>query len=236
MARLRVRARSWPVDRVSVALLVVFVLGAAFYVWTAGTSNPFTLDNGAVDRYNLLANAFLHFRLWIGQAPAGLLHLAEPFNPSQNAQFVDVGGTDAANIHDDLLSGGYRYFLWGPAPALVFLVPMHLLGLEPSASVTVACFAVAGLGFALVTLRVLLKQVGDVPLWMCVLAGSALALSSTVPFLLRTPSVTEDTIAGGFCFMMAGVWLAASALATEAGGHAPSALADSGMRAERVSP
>jgi hypothetical protein len=207
------RVGAAPIDRVGVVLLVVFVLGAAFYVWTAGTSNPFTLDNGAVDRYNLLANAFLHFRLWIGQAPAGLVHLAEPFNPAQNAQYVDVGSTDAANLHDDLLSGGHLYFLWGPAPALVLLVPLHLLGLEPSASVTVACFGVAGLGFALAALRVLLKQVGGVPLWMCVLAACAVALGTTVPFLLRTPSVTEDTIAGGFCFTMAGVWLAAAAVA-----------------------
>jgi hypothetical protein len=207
------RVGAAPIDRVGVVLLVVFVLGAAFYVWTAGTSNPFTLDNGAVDRYNLLANAFLHLRLWIGQAPAGLVHLAEPFNPAQNAQYVDVGSTDAANLHDDLLSGGHLYFLWGPAPALVLLVPLHLLGLEPSASVTVACFGVAGLGFALAALRVLLKQVGGVPLWMCVLAACAVALGTTVPFLLRTPSVTEDTIAGGFCFTMAGVWLAAAAVA-----------------------
>jgi hypothetical protein len=208
------RARSLAVGRVSLALGVVFVLAATFYLWTAATSTPLTFDNGGVDRYNLLANAFLHFRLSVGRAPAALLHLSEPLNPAQNAPIVDGGVNDATNLHDDLLSGGNLYFLWGPAPALVFLVPLHLLGLEPSASVTVACFAIAGLGFALGALRVLLRQAGVTTLWMCVLAGAALALSSTIPFLLRTPSVTEDTIAGGFCFMMAGIWLAASAVAT----------------------
>jgi hypothetical protein len=34
-----------------------------------------------------------------------------------------------------------------------------------------------------------------------------------VPFLLRYPTVTDDTIAGGYCFMMAGIWLAISAIA-----------------------
>jgi hypothetical protein len=207
----------------SLALGVVFVLAAAFYLWTAATSTPLTFDNGGVDRYNLLANAFLHLRLSIGQAPAALLHLSEPFNPAQNAPIVDGGVNDATNLHDDLLSGGNLYFIWGPAPALVFLAPLHLLGLEPSASVTVACFAIAGLGFALGALRVLLRQTGVTSLWICVLAGAALALCSTLPFLLRTPSVTEDTIAGGFCFTMAGVWLAASALADR--GASPRRLA-----------
>jgi hypothetical protein len=210
---MRVWARVSSVGRVGAALGVVFVLAAAFYLWIAGTSNPFTFDHGGVDRYNLLANAFLHLRLSIGRAPAGLLHLAEPYNPEQNASFLNAGVDDAARLNDDLLYGGYLYFLWGPAPALVLLVPLHLLGLEPSASVTVACFAILGLGFALGTLRVLLRQIGDPTLWMCVLAASALALCTAMPFLLRTPSVTEDTLAGGFCFMMAGIWLAAAAIA-----------------------
>jgi hypothetical protein len=214
------------VDRISLALGVVFALAAAFYLWTAATSTPLTFDNGGVDRYNLLANAFLHFQLSVGHAPAGLLHLAEPYNPAQNAQFVDVGVNDATNLHDDLLAGGNLYFLWGPAPALVLLVPLHLLGLEPSASVTVAFFAIAGMGFALGTLRVLLAQIGATTLWMCVLAALTLAFCSAIPFLLRTPSVTEDTIAGGFCFTMAGIWLAASALASDR----------RSTEAERVSP
>ncbi len=77
---------------------------------------------------------------------------------------------------------------------------------------TVAVYGVVGLGFALGALRVVLRQVGDPPLWLCVLAACALALCTVVPFLLRTPSVTEDTIAGGFCFTMAAVWLLASAV------------------------
>jgi hypothetical protein len=212
IAQPRARARSWTVDRVSVALVVVFVPAAAFYVWTAATSVPLSLHAGETDRYNLLATAFLHLRLWVSNAPAGLLHLAEPYNPAQNAPFVDTGVSDATNFHDDVLYGSHLYFAWGPAPALVLLVPLHVLGLEPSASVTVAFFGVAGLGFALAALRVVLRQLGDTPLWAGVLAACAVALCTTVPFLLRTPSVTEDTIAGGFCFTMAGVWLVASAV------------------------
>jgi hypothetical protein len=107
---------------------------------------------------------------------------------------------------------GLLYFVWGPAPAIVLLVPLHLLGFEPSASVTVAVYSIAGLGFALAALRVLIRQLGEVPTWMCATAGLVLSLCSAIPFLLRTPSVSEDVIAGGYCFTMAGVWLAAVAL------------------------
>ncbi len=213
-SRLNARARSWAGDRVNLVLCVVFLVAGAFYVWTAGTSIPLTLDGGGLDRYNLLATAFLHFKLSVGNAPAGLLHLSQPYNPAQNATIVDGGINDATNLHDDILYGGHLYFLWGPAPALILLVPLHLFGLEPSSSVTVAVFAIAGLGFALGTLRVVLRQIGNETLWMCALAGSALALCSAVPFILRAPSVTEDTIAGGFCFAMAGIWLATSAVAS----------------------
>ena len=204
------RAARW--DSVDLALGSVFLLTAIFYVWTAATSQPLSLHGGSTDRYNLLATAFLHLHLSIGHAPAELLQLRDPYNPEEHNAVVH-GPTDATSIGDDLLYRGYLYFLWGPAPALVLLVPLHLLGFEPSASITVSIFAIAGLGFALAALRVLIRQIGNKTLWMCTLAGLAVAFSSVIPFVLRTPSATVDTIAGGYCFTMAGIWLAISAIA-----------------------
>ncbi|HTR89062.1 MAG TPA: hypothetical protein VMG62_03015 [Solirubrobacteraceae bacterium] len=194
--------------------MIVFVLASAFYVWTAATSQPLELDNGSSDRYNQLASALLHLHTWVAHAPAWLTKLSEPYNPAANSR-AWFGSTDATNIGDDIYYRGYLYFLWGPAPAAVLLVPMHLLGWEPSSSVTVSVFGVAGLGFALATLRVLLRQIGTRSLWMCALAAFAAAFSSAVPFLLRSPYVSADTLAGGYCFSMAGVWLALSALAAK---------------------
>jgi hypothetical protein len=205
-------ARVRSVGRVNLALDVVLLLSGGFYLWTAGTSVPLSLHGGLGDRYNLLASALLHLHLSIGPAPPAIMHLADPYNPEQHPGGFLLGVNDASSINDDVLYHGQLYFIWGPAPALVLLAPLHLLGFEPSASVTVAVFAIAGLGFALATLRVLLRQIGDIPMWTCVLAGFALSLSSAVPFILRTPSVTEDVLAGGFCFTMAGIWLATSVL------------------------
>jgi hypothetical protein len=207
--RLPARVRALAVDRVNLALGVVFVVGAAFYLWTAGTSYPLALNGGTQSNpYDLLATAFLHLHLSVGRPPPGLLKLPEPYNPVANSTFQ----LHPQNIHDFALYHGKLYLTWGPTPVLVLYIPLHLFGLEPSTSLTAAIFAVLGLGFALAVLRVVLRQLGRAPLWMCALAALALALSSVVPFTLRRPEVYEGAIAAGFCFAMAGIWLAVSAL------------------------
>jgi hypothetical protein len=195
------------VERVNLILGLVFLLVAVFYVWTAASSEGLSLHDPSGDRYNLLASALLHFHLSIGPAPADLTRLADPYKPALNRTLI-------GSINDDVLYHGQLYFIWGPAPALVLLVPLHLLGFEPSASFTVSAYAIAGLGFVLATLRVIIRRIGDMPLWMCAIAGLALSLCSAIPFVLRTPGVSEDVLAGGYCFTMAGVWLATAALAS----------------------
>jgi hypothetical protein len=197
---------------VSVALGLVLLFSGAFYVWTAGSTLPLSLNGGHADAYNQLANAFLHLHLSVGRAPAGLMALAEPYNPAKNIIYQRLTGVLHLGIHDFALYHGRLYIAWGPAPVVVLLVPLHLLGFEPTASLTVCIFAIAGLGFALATLRVVLRQLGDPPLWMCVLSALTLALASSVPFILRRPAVYEEEICGGYCFAMAGIWLAISAL------------------------
>jgi hypothetical protein len=206
--RLPARVRSAALDRVNLVLGVVFVLGAVFYLWTAGTSYPLVLNGSQTDPYNLLANAFLHLHLSVGRPPAGLLRLPEPYNPVANSTYQ----LHPRDIHDFALYHGKLFLTWGPTPVLVLLVPLHLFGLEPSTSLTAAIFAVVGLGFALATLRVVIRQLGNATLWMCALAGLALVFSSVLPFTLRRPEVYEEAIAGGYCFAMAGIWLAASTL------------------------
>jgi hypothetical protein len=213
--RRRLVARVRQVDRITAALGFVFFVSAVFYLWTAATSVPLSLHDGPGDRYNLLASAFLHFRLSVGPAPAALVHSANPYSPETLIHVFPTlhSTTDATSINDDVMYRGQLYFLWGPAPALVLLVPLHLLGFEPSSSVTVAVYATVGLGFALATLRLILRQIGEGgALWMCALAGLTMSLCSVMPYLSRTPTVTTDTLAGGYCFVMAGIWLAVSAI------------------------
>ena len=193
-------------DRLTLALALVFVIGGAFYLWTAASSYPLSLAGSQTDYYNELAKAFLNLHLSVGWAPPGLVHLPNPYSPSQNLGYQ-------TSYHDLSLYDGRFYLDWGPTPVVVLLVPLHLLGLASSSSLTVALFSIAGLAFALGTLRVLLREIDGVPPWMGVLGGAVLVCSTTIPFLLRRPLVYEEAISAGFCFAMAGVYLAVRTIA-----------------------
>ncbi len=192
-------------DPVTVALAVVFVLAGAFYLWTAHTSVPLALTGQEGEPYNRLADAFIHFRLSIGDAPDGLTQLPDPYDPVQNAAFRGQG------LHDLAMYDGRLFLTWGP-PVAVLLVPLRLLGLAPSSSLTVAVLAIGGLGFALAALRAILRQVGSTSAWVAAFAALALACSTAIPFILRRPATYESAIAGGFFFAAAGIWLAVTAL------------------------
>jgi hypothetical protein len=197
----------------SFVLCVVFLLIAVFYLLTAATSRVLALYGHGDEPYNQLANAFLHLHLFVGRAPPALLRLANPYDPAQNEAVISRYHVNGYSIFDFALYHGRLFLTWGPAPAIVLLIPMRLLGFAPSAPLVVALFAIVGMGFALATLRVLLREIGNSSTWMCVLAALTLALASEVAFLLRRPDVYEEAIAGGYCFAMAGVWLVISAIA-----------------------
>jgi hypothetical protein len=188
-----------------VAFVAVFLCMSALYLWRTSDAVPLALHGASSNQYNALADAFLHFHLWIAHLPATLLG-PEPLNPARRPLFLN------ANYSEDALYRGNVYVTWGAAPVLVLLVPLHLLGYEPSSSVVMASFTIAGLGFALAALRVSLKWLSDVPLWMCMLAAVTLACASVVPYILVVSEVYHEAIAGGYCFTMAGIWLAASAI------------------------
>jgi hypothetical protein len=199
------RLASLRVDRLTLYLVLTFVIGAAFYMWTAGTSYPLSIAGGQSDYYNELAKALLHLHLAIGWAPAGLVHLANHYSPEQNATYQ-------AAYHDLSLYHSRFYLEWGPAPVVVLLVPLQLLGLAASPGLTVALFSIAGLACTLATLRILLRHFKSLPAWIGILAAIVLVFSTGVPFLLRRPAVYEEAISAGYFFVMAGLLLATRAI------------------------
>jgi hypothetical protein len=199
------RVRALMVDPIDLTLAAVFVCMSALYVWRTNTAIPLALHGGARNQYNELADAFLHFHLWIARLPATVLG-PEPLNPARRPAFLDY------YYGEDALYRGAIYIPWGPTPVLILLIPLHLLGFEPSASVVMAPLTIAGLGFALAALRASVRLLGDVPLWMCALAAATLACASVVPYILGVSEVYHEAIAGGYCFTMAGLWLAVSAV------------------------
>jgi hypothetical protein len=204
--RLTVRLRALASDRTDVTLIAVFVLGAVFYFWRAAYAAPLSLYGGQSTPYNELADAFLHLHTWVVNVPAEALGPGNPYNPAQRSAFL-------FRFPDYALYGHYLYITWGAAPVLVLLVPLHLFGFEPSASVIALPYVIVGFAFALASLRVIVRQIGGVRSWLCLIAGLTLLCASVMPYDVRFPLVYHEEIAGGYCFAMIGIWCGISAVA-----------------------
>ena len=185
-----------------VALVGVLVLALAFYVWTAASTFPFVFSSTDQDVYNQLTTAFLHGHTYLPiPVPPGLLHLADPYNPAQNAPYN-------AAYHDLVLFHGRFYSQWGPTPVLTLFAPFRITGLRMSESFAVALYAWVGLVCSVLLLRALVTRlVPRTPPWVLLVSTVGLTLTNTLPFLLRRPIQYEVAIASGFCFEMAGLWL-----------------------------
>jgi hypothetical protein len=203
-SRLRWRATVTP-HRVAIA--VVLVLAMAFYIWTAASTFGFVFPSSSPDPYNQLTTGFLHGHTYMALTPpAGLLHLAEPYNPVQSAPYQAV-------YHDFVFYHGHFYSQWGPTPVLTLFAPFRITGRQMSESFAVALYACLGLLFSVLFLRAVLRRfVPSAPPWVLLVSTIGLALTNTLPFLLRRPIEYEVAISSGFCFEMAGLWLMATAM------------------------
>ncbi len=201
--------RRWYV-RVSgydVALVGVLLLALAFYMWTAASTVPFGFPSSSTDVYNDLTTAFLHGHTYLPiPVPPGLLHLVDPYSPALNAPY-------AAAYHDLVLYHRHFYSQWGPTPVLTLFAPFRITGRVMSESFAVALYAWVGLVCSVLLLRALLTRlVPSAPQWVLPVSAVGLALTNTLPFLLRRPVQYEVAIASGYCFEMAGLWLMVTAV------------------------
>jgi hypothetical protein len=186
--------------RLLMAVLLVLVL--AFYMWTAASSIPFTFPTVDTNVYDQLTTAFLHGHTYLPiTPPPALLHLPNPYDPAQNAPYQ-------AAYHDLALYHGHFYSQWGPTPVLTLFAPFRITGHRMSMSFAVALYAFVGFLCSVLVLRALLKHVvPGAPRWVLVVSTVGLALTNTLPFLIRRPVEYEVAIASGFCLAMAGLWL-----------------------------
>jgi hypothetical protein len=185
-----------------IGLAAVLGLALAFYMWTAASTFPFSFPTSSPDFYNQLTTAFLHGHTYLPLTPpAGLLRLANPYDPALNAPY-------AAPYHDLVLYHGRFYSQWGPTPVVTLFAPFRITGRVMSESFAVALYAWTGLVCSVLLLRALLTHlVPGTPRWVLPVAAAGLALTNVLPFLLRRPLWYEVAIASGYCFEMAGLWL-----------------------------
>jgi len=199
-----------------VAAALIVACTFAFYYWTADSGlHPLTVGHNVEDRYNLLADGFLHGQLSLRpRPPAGLTSLPNPYDPALNASYR--GGPNG-NFHDIVLYKDRFYLYFGPTPVVTLIAPFRVLGLgHMSESVAVWIYSCLGLLFALFLLRFLARRyVPDTPGWMKLVAIVGVAAGGSIPFILRRPVTYEAAIAAAYCFGFAALWLFANGVLAE---------------------
>lgn len=183
------------------ALTAVVVIAGVFYEWTARTS----VRGPSHSYYYLLADAFLHLHTYLPiKVPAGLIALANPYDPAANAPFANA----PPGFHDLSYFHGRFFTAWGPTPAVVLYLPLRLIGIEVTDANAAALFSIVALVFAVLLLRAATRRwVPAAPAWTVVLGACVLAFGTAVPFILRRPDIYEVAIACGAAMMMAGLYL-----------------------------
>ncbi len=193
--------------RAGVAVVMAFALLAAFYAWTATSSGdpftkvtPFGFNVGDNDYYNLQADAFLHGRLWV-DVPIGrqLLTAKNPY--TVNTRSSAQGGLPDGSFYNR------RYYLsWGPAPAVTTFLPPRLVGLRMQENLAITLYCFFGAVFAAMTLTLLVRRLVPGTSRAVIWTGNAtIALATSMPFSLRTPTIYQAAITAAFFFTMAGL-------------------------------
>lgn len=207
----RVSRTTW----IRVGILAAFCL---FYIWTSATSSPIRFTSGADGVHGQIADAFLHGRLDLGDAPPGLSDLPNPFDPKQNGQDQPAEHTQFGGwaVHDLSLYKDRLYAYWGPVPALVLFAPARLLGFAFSESLAIALFGFLTFLFATLALLALQRRFApDAPAWKVNAAIVCLGMANALPCVIRRadgPGQYQVTIAAGACFALLATWLVVTAL------------------------
>ena len=186
-------------------ILGVIALGVAcYFLWLARTANGrFDWQHDSNGFYNLLARGFLGGHLYTPIQPsAKLLAMPNPWDPSLD---------DSIRWQDMALYNGHYYLYFGAAPAVVLFAPWRALtghDLPESFGICVLCFA--GFLFSCGTLLRMLDwaeaRPGPVVLAFLFLG---LGVCQSAPFLLSRTAMYEIAIAGGYCFLSAGLYFLA---------------------------
>ncbi len=189
--------------RLALATVTAAIIPIYLFLATAGQMDCWPSWNS--NYYDQLAQAFARGQtsLLIKPDPR-LLALPDPYDFNANEPF---------RLHDALLYQGRYYLYWGPVPALL-LAPLEALEVGPiDDSYLAFVFACGTLIFSVLLIRALwFRLFRKVPWWTALPLVVAVGLSNTVPVLLCRPLIYEAAIAGGQCFLIAGLYWIVSGL------------------------
>jgi hypothetical protein len=175
--------------KAKVAAWLAFGYCALAAFWTAEGVGPWTGDeHNAWHHYEYLTEGFLHGHTYLSVDPdPRLLALPDPYNPEQNKPY---------RLWDASLYDGKYYLYYGPAPAIVLMLPWRILtGRELPQNLAVAAFAAVGLA-ALVLLLGGIRERHFPRLSPLGLAGVVTVAfhAAWLPVILRRPAFWEVPI------------------------------------------
>jgi hypothetical protein len=173
-------------SRHGLACASAWLLCAALYFWTAeGVSIRHHDRQNAWHHYEYLVDGFLSGHTYLARSPAPeLLALPDPYDPKAN---------DSLRLWDASLFRGRYYLYYGPAPAVVLMLPWKLITGSPLPQwAATAGFAIAGFGaIALLLAGVRRKYFPNASPARLFLAIVFAGHISWLPVILRRPAFWE---------------------------------------------
>jgi hypothetical protein len=210
-----------------ISLAAVCALVVAVYVYMARSGAWESVGrNAADDYYNLLVQGFRAGQLSLKkEVPAGLMQLADPYDPSANASFQFTHAMLDLSYYK-----GRLYLYWGVAPALILFWPfVALTGHYLFQSQAVTIFCAIGFLASVCLLRALWRRYfPEVSVGVVAAGALALGLATGVPVILARSQVYEVPVSCGYMLTMlalgaiwralheperSGRWLGAASLA-----------------------
>ena len=164
-----------------VALISGLLLWTAAGIRSLDTGDPSNLWYQR--HYEYLAEGFARGRLSLSLEPApGLLRLADPYDPARNLPF---------RLWDASLYHGKYYLYYGPAPALLLMLPLRLAtGWMVPQWLAVALFSCAGIaGLALLAWEIRNRFFPGAPSWLLGVTIFTATTATWIPVTIRWPSV-----------------------------------------------
>jgi len=205
----RIEAKHWVMGSLLV-LSCLFTLYIYVLLAGSGVSEPGN-DNPKDSAYNLLVDGFRSGQLNLkAEAPIGLTHLPDPYDPTANAGYRDWL---TYRLHDTSLYQGKLYLYFGITPAVLLFWPWAALtGRYLFHWEAVAIFCATGF---LVNLALFWdikrRYFQNTPRWILIPLTLSLGLSSGIPILLARADIWEVAISCAYLLTsltVAATWLA----------------------------
>jgi tetratricopeptide (TPR) repeat protein len=172
------------------------------YAFAAHSGEMESLASNPADTYyNQLVEGFQAGELCLKkEAPPGLTHLADPYDPSDNAVYRDP----PYRMHDLSYYKGRLYLYFGVTPALILFWPfVALTGRYLFYRQAVAIFCSIGFLASVGLLRAIWRRYfTEVSIWVVATGALALGLAAGVPVLLSRCEVYEVPISCAYMLTM----------------------------------